>query len=87
MIQYVEEYHYLEFRDGRVRFAIDCNACSAPYEFVSKDSIRIDGPAMCTKKGCLDRDAIRVVYNGKYKIWQEGVYLVIRTEEGDHFYK
>lgn len=85
--QYVEEYHYLEFRDGRVSFAIDCNSCSAPYEFLSKDTVHIKGPVMCTRRGCLDTDAIRITYNGQYKIQQKGMYLIIRTEYGDHFYK
>lgn len=86
-VQYVEEYHYLEFRGGSVSFAIDCNSCSAPYEFVSKDTVQIEGPGMCTRKGCLERDVIRVEYNGKYKIWRKGMYLVVQTENGDHFYK
>ncbi|WP_162231184.1 hypothetical protein [Sunxiuqinia dokdonensis] len=85
--QFIDEYHYLEFRDGRLRFAIDCNGCSTPYEFVSKDTVQIDGPAMCTRRGCPERDVIRIEYDGKYKIWRQGMYLVIRTGKDDHFYK
>ena len=85
--QFIDEYHYLEFRGGRVRFAIDCNICSQPYAFVSVDTIHIEGPTMTTKKGCLERDVIRIKYDGKYKIWRQGMYLVIRTGKEDHFYK
>lgn len=61
---YVDEYHYLEFRNGYVSFSIDCNNCSSSYEFISKDSINIYGPPGCTRKGCMEKDAIRVSYSG-----------------------
>ena len=84
---FVDEYHYLEFRDERVFYSIDCNRCSSPYQFVSKDTIQVEGPPMCTRKGCLEKDAFSVTYDGKYKIWRQGIYLYIRTKNGDLVYR
>ncbi|MDP2888507.1 MAG: hypothetical protein Q8P34_06000 [Bacteroidota bacterium] len=84
---YADEYHYLEFRNGHVSFSIDCNNCSKSYEFISRDSINFSGNELCTRKGCMEKDVIRVSYSGTYKIWIEGGYLIIRTKSWDHIYK
>ena len=84
---YADEYHYLEFRNGQVGFSIDCNNCSSSYEIISKDSINFLGNNLCTRKGCIEKDAIQVSYSGPYKIWFEGGYLIIRTIAWDHIYK
>ena len=84
---FVDEYHFLKFGNGRVSFKIDCNICSDSCEFISRDSIYFRGYPMCTRKGCFDTDKIKIAYSGKYKIWKEGSYLIIRTNEGDHVYK
>lgn len=84
---YADDYHYLEFRNGHVSFSIDCNNCSKSYEFISRDSINFFGNELCTRKGCMEEDVIRVSYSGTYKIWMEGSYLIIRTKAWDHFYK
>jgi len=86
-VLYPEGYHFLEFSNGQIEFAIDCNNCSRSYEFVSKDSINIFGPQVCTRKNCIEKDAIEVTYSGKYKIWIERGYLIIRTKAWDHIYK
>ncbi|WP_235934169.1 hypothetical protein [Sunxiuqinia indica] len=84
---FVDEYHYLEFREGRVRYSIDCNKCSSPYEFVTKDTILIEGPPMCTRKGCLEKDDFQITFDGQYKIWQQGLYLVIQNDNEIYYYK
>ncbi len=86
-VLYPEGYHYLEFNNGQVSFSIDCNSCSKTYEFISKDSINIEGPLNCTYKNCIEKDAINLSYSGKYKIWVEGGFLIIRTRAWDHIYK
>lgn len=86
-VLYPEEYHYLEFGNGQVGFSVDCNSCSRSYEFISKDSINIYGNELCTRKGCMEKDAIEVIYSGKYRIWIEGGHLIIRTKAWDHIYK
>ncbi|MDP3913871.1 MAG: hypothetical protein Q8R96_09055 [Bacteroidota bacterium] len=86
-VLYPEEYHFLEFRNGQIEYTIDCNNCSRTYEFISKDSIDIYGPQVCTYKNCIEKDAMNITYSGTYKIWIEGSYLIIRTKAWDHIYK
>jgi len=86
-VLFPNEYHYLLFERGEVKFSIDCNRCSIPYKLISNDSINIYGSTGCTRKNCLKEDAIEVAYSGKYKIWKENGFLIIRTKGWDHIYK
>lgn len=83
----VNEYHFLNFGKGIVSFNEDCNTCSDSCRFISKDSIYFYGEPICTRKGCLKDDLIKIYYSGTYKIWKEDHYLIIRTPEGDHIYR
>lgn len=82
----VEEYHYLEFRNDRIIFSEDCNVCSAPYQFISKNEVSID-ISMCTRKNCINKDAIRVSYIGKYSVWIERDSLIMQSGNWDYVYK
>lgn len=86
-IKMVDEYHFLELKDGRLHFLIDCNRCSMPYHFVGGDSISIGGLMNCTRRNCIEKDSIKIDYSGKHKIWLQDGYLVFRTMDREYTYK
>lgn len=59
----VDEHHYLKFDKEKVYFNIDCNACSDSFKIVAEDRIYFSRSALCTRKGCLERDKIKISYD------------------------